>query len=267
MKNSKFAMIDPEGAKALLETMGKNRPLYDSVVERYAKCMKDGNFHPEVCNPIYISKDGHLIDGQHRLNAIINTGLSFEMEIRWGISDEAAAYLDQNKSRSCSDALKISDSIDDRLSSRESVALAKAYLSIALSRSNYLSLTIDDYKQFFTNYANQASLAMAISHRGSGHPLLKRSGCQAAIFGALLSGIDPDKLSRFAECVNTGIINGLPESSAVVCKKYLDTTHGRGGTYQSLTASIVEQAIADFIISKPRKNAYTEGNHPYIKKF
>jgi hypothetical protein len=71
-------IITPEFAKDILTRNYGNRPIRESSVRRYAKLMKEGKW--EVTHQaIALDKRGHLVDGQHRLNAVIKAGVPVTM--------------------------------------------------------------------------------------------------------------------------------------------------------------------------------------------
>ena len=69
-----WVLITPEGAAALLRHNAGNRNLRSTVVEHYADQMKRNEWQA-THQAIAIGADGSIIDGQHRLSAIIRSGL------------------------------------------------------------------------------------------------------------------------------------------------------------------------------------------------
>lgn len=98
-------VISPELAQKMLDTMGRNRTLSDKITKKYmAKLERD----EWVLNgeTIVFDDEGKLINGQHRLNAIIKTGIPMPTFIVSGISDTRAfATFDDGKGRSPADTL------------------------------------------------------------------------------------------------------------------------------------------------------------------
>lgn len=70
---AKVEIITPGFAKQLLELNPTNRPLSDHTVQRYARDMRGGRWQPNG-QGIILTADGKLLDGQHRLAAIISSG-------------------------------------------------------------------------------------------------------------------------------------------------------------------------------------------------
>lgn len=102
-------LITPEIAKALLKynSSGEtNRNLSQSYVDAAALAMRNGEWE-NTGEAIIMSDDGLLNDGQHRLRAIVESGLSCVMDLRFGVKRSAFASTNSGRKRSGGDALTI----------------------------------------------------------------------------------------------------------------------------------------------------------------
>lgn len=103
---TKKMLITPEIAKKMLENnYEKNRSIKRGALATYAKDMKNGNWRSSVCPPICFSENGVLLDGQHRLLAVIEANVAIEFEIRYGLIENDYNYFDQGTKRQASDGL------------------------------------------------------------------------------------------------------------------------------------------------------------------
>lgn len=102
----KFEKITPTRAKELLTENSVNRRLRGRLVTSYAEDMRQGLWKP-TGEAIKISRTGQLLDGQHRLNAIIEAKKPLDLLVVTGLPDEAQALMDQGAVRSASDALQM----------------------------------------------------------------------------------------------------------------------------------------------------------------
>lgn len=97
------ATITPEVAERLLARNAGNRPIREKgesrSVEAYARAMLRGEW---VLNgaPIIVSADGQLNDGQHRLSAVVASGVAVPMHITFGVERESRHTVDQGAARS-----------------------------------------------------------------------------------------------------------------------------------------------------------------------
>ena len=90
MSQIETRVITPmDAAKILGKNYEKNRNIRQSVVKRYANDMRSGRWSTDACPPIVIAKDGSLIDGQHRLSAVMQAGVAVIMDVKTGVDLKA----------------------------------------------------------------------------------------------------------------------------------------------------------------------------------
>lgn len=99
--------ITPERAQELLDRNKRNRHIRGSIVEQYARDMTNGNWY-NVGDTIKISVDGDLLDGQHRLRAIILSETTQKMMVVSGLEPETQNVMDSGARRTLADALNFS---------------------------------------------------------------------------------------------------------------------------------------------------------------
>lgn len=105
--NTDIIDVSPSIASDLLKLNTKNRRLSPSRVEFLSAQMKSGQF---IFNgdSIRISESGVLLDGQHRLAAIVKSGTTQKMMIINGLADESFTTIDVGAARTSSDFLMLS---------------------------------------------------------------------------------------------------------------------------------------------------------------
>jgi len=98
--------IDPLRASLLLQNNHGNRPLKKTVVSKYAATMISENWvtSPE---PICLSPEGRLLNGQHRLNAVISSGVTVEFLVIRNVSPTVFKVLDRGVTRTVADAIGV----------------------------------------------------------------------------------------------------------------------------------------------------------------
>ena len=99
-------VITPEEARILLSNNKNNRPLRQKTVLQYAAQMKKGAWMLNG-QGISLSKTGNILDGQHRLSAIISSECSIEMLVIEDVEDDTFTTYDVGKNRSTSDMFAI----------------------------------------------------------------------------------------------------------------------------------------------------------------
>lgn len=110
---SKWIEVTPEKAAAWLHNNFRNRPMSDDVVAAYARDMKDGRWVPTHQGIAFNDRD-ELIDGQHRLQAIIRSGVTVRMMVTFGLASTISGSemttmdaVDRGRPRSVADQLRI----------------------------------------------------------------------------------------------------------------------------------------------------------------
>lgn len=99
-------MLTPADASHLMEKSSGNRLLSPRRVNALAQSITRGEWQFDG-NPIRLTSDGRLIDGQHRLSAIIQAKQAVPVLILHGLSDESQLVIDSGRPRSFADYLRM----------------------------------------------------------------------------------------------------------------------------------------------------------------
>jgi hypothetical protein len=100
-------IMDKTLATALLHTNTGNRRVSKRRVGQLAEQMRSGQFE-NTGEPIIVSAEGVLNNGQHRLLALVEAEAEVEMDIRFGIPRRAFTKTDTGAARTGADVLAIS---------------------------------------------------------------------------------------------------------------------------------------------------------------
>lgn len=92
---TRVEVIDPGLAKVLLEANVRNRPISAVHVRSLARDMAAGKFRL-THQGIALDVDGRLVDGQHRLSAIIESQTTQRMVVTYNVSPESFQAVDVN---------------------------------------------------------------------------------------------------------------------------------------------------------------------------
>lgn len=104
---TKILEITPEVAREMLVSNTRNRPVNKIHLNHLEGVFRQGDM---ILNgeTIIFNADGVLLNGQHRLMACVNTGVSFDAMVVYGISDPMAFKTqDGGKKRSTPDSLAL----------------------------------------------------------------------------------------------------------------------------------------------------------------
>ena len=120
--------LTPELAEKWLGHNVGNRNLRRQKVQQYARDMREGNWHTSG-QAIQFDWNGRLVDGQHRLEAVIESGVTIEVLVVKGLDPRAREVIDTGAKRTASDALKFAGHTQD-------ATLLAAVARIADAREN-----------------------------------------------------------------------------------------------------------------------------------
>lgn len=115
--------MTPARARALLETseQAARRKIRGAQVDRIKRDIESGNWRNNH-DPVRVSVDGVLLDGHHRMSAIVAAGIPVEVTLVSNFPEELVVYVDQGSTpRSVADSLTMTG----RPTSNRDVAIAR----------------------------------------------------------------------------------------------------------------------------------------------
>jgi hypothetical protein len=99
--------LDAAMAQHVLGYNTGNRRISQTRVARLAEAMRNGEYE-NTGEPIILSREGVLNDGQHRLAAVVDAEADIEIDVRFGIARSAFVKTDTGAARTSGDVLSIS---------------------------------------------------------------------------------------------------------------------------------------------------------------
>lgn len=104
-----YHTITPDDAMDLLKMndTGKNRHIKWKKLENYVRAKKNKKWKEKNGDTIRISKTFKLLDGQHKLWAIVISGIPCDYIIATGLDDDVASFIDIGANRSAADITSI----------------------------------------------------------------------------------------------------------------------------------------------------------------
>lgn len=184
-------VITPQKAEQYLYRNTHNRKLRPRRVEILSGAMKRGEWKANG-DSIRFDKNGRLVDGQHRLHAIIDSGVSVEMVVIEGLGEDAQMTMDTVDPRTLANTLELSGYADSG-----KLAAAITYLwKMENKRVREVSAkpTIAQAMALFAEHPgilDSMSVARQVSSR------FRCSPAQLAALHYTMSGLDSDDADFF----------------------------------------------------------------------
>jgi hypothetical protein len=140
--NIQQVTMTPEWARDLLRNNGHNRSCRKMLVDQIRKDIEDGRWFltPQT---VSVAENGQLLDGQHRLMAIANSGIAVQLMLATGCDPSCFRAIDSGVSRSAGDILKI----DGAGGGNDSTA---AVIRMVLLYRNYPNLVWEGCRSYVT---------------------------------------------------------------------------------------------------------------------
>jgi hypothetical protein len=271
--------ITPYMAEKYLETQERNRNTNPLRISEYADRMKKGQWL--VGQAITFDSDGCLIDGQHRLAAIIKYGNAVDFVVMRGIPKESASVFDVGQKRTMAQVAKIQGIDTPQMAERNGI-LNSALIGSRLKARTQKAENERNSKNLIVSKAGarsfQTMIDLAVKYQdGLDFALIQRGGIElrkpignlavvkAAIFRAYYN-TNHQRLSEFVQVLHTGYpIRGEMDNVALALRTHITNIRtgekkvamkdsGEFETYQK-----TEYAILCFTENKPRKNLTTSG--------
>lgn len=206
--------IGPERAKELLGKNDMNRTVRRRHVAYLADEMAAGRWKTTT-HALGVMADGTLLDGQHRLLAVVASGAEIETWVAYGVEPDVQEVLDNNAPRSVADQLSL---IDGLSAAKAKTCVARNLVSIMVGFQT-VKLSVAVTRQVVDEFATELDVVLAAvrgfrpAHRGwvvagltfalAGAPELEAFVHQVG-GGQMLRSSDP------AKAVRDWLVNGGP---------------------------------------------------------
>ena len=211
---AQFETITPALALKYLEKNVSNRPLKKARIKDYAADMESGKWK-QTHEPIAFDWHGNLVDGQHRLKAIIASSktLSSVLVVR-NVDPDTRYYCDQGKSRTPGDHLSISGM---NYRTNDIAATVRCMIG-GLNGPNANEVpTGQDLTQAATLY--QEGALFAISAFPSNRRLITTAPVKGVIARAYYYE-NKARLQKFCDIIFSGIITREEDGMAVLFRNF-----------------------------------------------
>ena len=100
-------LVTPIMAKVFLSNNSKNRIPKENRVTEYARQMLNGLWREDTGELLKFSDDGKLLDGQHRLRAVILANMAIYFHVATGLQESIFDVLDTGSVRNAADCFNI----------------------------------------------------------------------------------------------------------------------------------------------------------------
>jgi len=219
--------ITPEMAAHWLENNNtNNRTVSEALVRKFARDMQNGHWD---CTHQGIAFDTNnvLLDGQHRLWAIVYAEVPVDMFVGFGFSRDMLPKVDAGKKRSVADSLRLGGK-HGRVTRAEVGVLNVLLGGIA----GPASLTPSEASEAMFPHHDAIQFAIKALPTVKHAPGVGTAVTRGVVARAYYSQ-DHQQLHDFCEMLVTGVVPGVRYRGVVLLRQYLQTSSSKSGaTYK-----------------------------------
>lgn len=223
--------ITPEIAINWLERNSRNRPLRDSDVKKYANDMRAGRWMPGGVI-IKFDKNGTIVNGQHTLWAIVESGVSIEAYVLMGVDPDVVLVEDDHARRRLTDVIRITHPGSHASSLHTAVGtLLRASMAWHRGESGtQMHITRQQEMAFLEEYWEPIDFAVrAFSSKGNRRGI-SVSSVMTPLARAWFTE-NRERLQQFAAAVLSGMVDDTKrDRAAILLRNYLLGSDHRAGT-------------------------------------
>ena len=162
---TKVKLVTPNMASELLKSNTGNRAVSDGLVNMLARQMKVGEWALNGEPIITSGSNGHvrILDGQHRLHAVVKSGISSEFLFVEGVDESNFDTIDTGRSRNAADVLSITGYSPSEARSMASAARLVMSFDSSTGRINNSRGQAPTNHEILTEVKNNSSLRAAVT--------------------------------------------------------------------------------------------------------
>jgi len=232
-----LAQVTPELAYKLLETQQSNRKLNLNRVNEYARRMSDNEW--VLSEPAKFDVDGHLIDAQHRLHAIIKSGETVTMPLLVGYPKDSQLVLDIGMARGIAQIAQIQGV---NLSTNHVSMIRALFLLVPGAGGGGGKSELTSPKFIIDLYMKHQE-AIDFALQSYGNKPIKFAPVRSVVARAWAHE-NHQILKRFLEVFDTGFADGASEYAAVALRNYYLGFDNRGGGGNTIRADFAKKAVS-----------------------
>lgn len=212
--------ITPEEAKRMLGHNLMNRKLNEHTCRTYADDMRSGRWYSNGV-PIVIDYDGNLRDGQHRLTAIVKSGITMRDALVIYTDKENAVCYDIGKPRTVRDTATLMGLTSSNVKNNSIISMITFMLRRLKGQHGIIPKTLIietiEENEDLCDFIRLNYIAKKMPNlRG-----LKNVGIIAAIGAAYLNGFSHEQLLHICDVIASGIISDDNDIGIIKVRDYV----------------------------------------------
>lgn len=201
---TRLVLVTPELAAQWLASNTRNRKVVQSAVDAFVLLLKNGEFRVTHQGPA-IAPDGTLLDGQHRLLAVVKSGISVLMNVSLDVPLSAMEAIDTGGcgTRKPHEVIAIADGTRTDMLFRSTVNAAHRIVhGVSAQGSGRRKLTVADLREAIRVHGDSARSILGIEC-GRNHDRITQAPSNGVL--TIMHRIYPEKSLEFSKLLRSGL--------------------------------------------------------------
>lgn len=226
-------VLGPAEARDILDNHNaQNRSLKPKTVSQYARAMQLGEW-AFIGDPIRLDRGGELLDGQHRLAAVVASGCPQTFVVVRNLEPDTQRYMDAGVKRSAADQLRI----EGMPSPVESAQVASLVMHWQASDLQAMQVKYSTFEIVEFTESNMDNIEAAVMHAVTLHRAVRApKATSGAVYFMAAQVAGPTQASEFFGLLSSGA--GLDTGSPILLLRnkliYWASTKARPNRLDSL---------------------------------
>jgi len=196
-----YMVVTPELAKKWLSTNDRNRMPTKRELKKVEYDLIHGEFHL-THQAIAIDPNGILFDGQHRLMAIVNTGIAAPLTVAFNAPRNTK--IDIGTRRTCKQSMYMAGAVEKGSIEYDTLTypLIKFMVFQAINEERSVIMTADNFHSMYLRFKPIIDPVVEIVRKASGR--CRSAAILYAMVCAYNSGVSKETLEKWHKIVETG---------------------------------------------------------------
>lgn len=252
--------VTPEKAGDWLEKNNNgNRDLKKGEVELLRRQIEENRYEP-THQGIGFYEDGTLADGQHRLHAIVASGVGIWINVTTGMKRSAVHKIDRGIGRTSLDSLHFLGVKSDNRRVAVCLCMINQFEAEKFGRERWSTRkrTSEEFSDYYARFLDAIEFSVGFAAAAKSPAPLK-----AAVATAWY-GEDRERLTEFMQVMDTGEIAGEGDKAAIRLRDYIrEKKYGQGTGERNDLFYRCCGAIRYFIARKGLSRLYATPEHAF----
>lgn len=245
---AEYVLVTPDMATEWLSDRARNRTVSQHRVDLYAAMMKRGDWYATNAG-IAFDEYGKLVDGQHRLTAVVKSQTPILMLIVNKMPHKAQLILDRPLIRRVHDQLAIKEGWEVKpihVAVAKQIVYSIGQIGGSVTRDITADMLLMD--EFYRKYHKAIEFAV--------HEFFRHSPIKGVTLAPVIAPVarawytqDRERLARFCEVLATGMVDQRGDAPAAVLRNWLlrGQTRVRAKVERRLIYNKTEVALDAFL--------------------